>query len=163
MKNSKQVCLGRGLLATSSAIAMFLVTGGTARGQQTTGVPCSPAATTTVDGKYLPAPPAPFRGEINLSAEHSKPCWQPTVVAPKHAPNILLIMTDDQGLRRFGHLWRRHPNADAGPDREGGAALHGVPFHLALLALTSGTAHRTQPSFRGLRRHHRDVDRLSRL
>ena len=38
MKNSKQVCLGRGLLATSAVIVVFLVTGGTARAQQTTGV-----------------------------------------------------------------------------------------------------------------------------
>ena len=34
---------------------------------------------------------------INLSAEQSKPCWPATVVPPKDAPNILLIMTDDQG------------------------------------------------------------------
>jgi arylsulfatase len=65
--------------------------------QQTTGVPCSPSATTTIDGKYLPSPPAPFGGEINLSAEQSKPCWPATVVPPKGAPNVLLIMTDDQG------------------------------------------------------------------
>jgi hypothetical protein len=38
MKNSKQVCLGRGLLATSAVIVVFLVTGGTARAQQTTGI-----------------------------------------------------------------------------------------------------------------------------
>ncbi len=28
--------------------------------QQTTGVPGSPDATTTIDGRYLPAPPQPF-------------------------------------------------------------------------------------------------------
>ena len=38
MKDSKQVCSGRGLLATSAVIVVFLVTGGTARAQQTTGV-----------------------------------------------------------------------------------------------------------------------------
>jgi len=38
MKNSKQICLGRGLLATSAVIVVFLVTGGTARAQQTTGI-----------------------------------------------------------------------------------------------------------------------------
>jgi arylsulfatase A-like enzyme len=34
---------------------------------------------------------------INLSAKDSKPYWPPTVVPPKGAPNVLLIMTDDQG------------------------------------------------------------------
>ena len=37
--------------------------------QQTTGVPGSPSATTTIDGKYLPPPPAPFGGVINLNAD----------------------------------------------------------------------------------------------
>src|SRR5215468_5503238 len=65
--------------------------------QQTTGTPGSPSATTTIDGKYLPPPPAPFGGTINLDAKDSKPYWPPTVVPPKSAPNVLLIMTDDQG------------------------------------------------------------------
>ena len=69
----------------------------TARAQQTTGAPGSPSATTTIDGKYIPNPPAPFAGKINLSAVDSKPGWPPTVVPPKGAPNVLLIMTDDQG------------------------------------------------------------------
>jgi arylsulfatase A-like enzyme len=34
---------------------------------------------------------------INLGAEQSKPFWPPTVVPPKGAHNVLLIMTDDQG------------------------------------------------------------------
>jgi arylsulfatase A-like enzyme len=65
--------------------------------QQTTGVPCSPSAKTTVDGRYLPNPPARFGGVINLSARDSKSCWPATVVPPKGAPNVLLIMTDDAG------------------------------------------------------------------
>ena len=145
MKNSKQVCLGRVLLATSAAIAMFLVTGGTARAQQTTGVPCSPAATTTVDGKYLPAPPAPFRGEINLSAEHSKPCWQPTVVAPKGAPNILLILTDDQGYGVSSTFGGVIPTPAL--DRVAKAGLRYAQFHTTALcsptraALITGRNH----------------------
>ena len=34
--------------------------------QQTTGTPGSPNATTTIDGRYLPPPPQPFQGDINL-------------------------------------------------------------------------------------------------
>src|SRR3974377_2454453 len=56
-----------------------------------TGAPCTPRATITVDGKHLPPAPASFGGEINLSAEQSKPCWPPTVAPPKGAPNVLLI------------------------------------------------------------------------
>jgi arylsulfatase A-like enzyme len=65
--------------------------------QQTTGVPGAPDATTTIDGKYIPPPPPKFGGEIGLQASQSKPYWPPQVVPPKGAPNVLLIMTDDQG------------------------------------------------------------------
>jgi arylsulfatase A-like enzyme len=65
--------------------------------QQTTGTPGSPSATKTIDGKYLPAPEQPFGGVINMTAPESKPFWPSTIVPPKAAPNILLIMTDDQG------------------------------------------------------------------
>ena len=65
--------------------------------QEATGTPGAPDATITIDGRYLPSPPAPFGGQIGLSAKDSKPYWQPQVVPPKGAPNILLIMTDDAG------------------------------------------------------------------
>jgi len=66
--------------------------------QQPTCPPGSPCATTTVDGRYLPAPPQPFKGEIELNALQSKTYWPARVVPPKGAPNILLIMTDDVGF-----------------------------------------------------------------
>ena len=66
--------------------------------QQTTGTPGSPGATTTIDGRYLPAPPPKFGDEMNLNALQSKPWWPPRVVPPKGAPNILLILTDDVGF-----------------------------------------------------------------
>ncbi len=65
--------------------------------RRNTGTPGSPSATTTVDGRYLPNPPESFGGTINLDAKDSKPYWPPTVVPPKGAPNVLLIITDDQG------------------------------------------------------------------
>src|SRR6266853_1372936 len=64
---------------------------------QVTGVLGSPSATTTIDGKQLPPPPPPFGGVIKELATDSKTWWPPTVVPPKGAPNVLLIMTDDQG------------------------------------------------------------------
>jgi arylsulfatase A-like enzyme len=68
------------------------------RAQQVTGTPGSPGATTTIDGRYLPPPPQPFRGGISPNAVDSKPYWPEIVAPPKGAPNILLIMTDDVGF-----------------------------------------------------------------
>ena len=87
----------RGLLNLVTVSLMFVLAALSAKAQQTTGVPCSPSATTTVDGKYVPPPAPGFAGTINLSATDSKPCWAPKIVPPKGAPNVLLIMTDDQG------------------------------------------------------------------
>ena len=68
-----------------------------AAAQQVIGVPGSPSATTSIDGKQLPPPPPKFGGVIKESAKDSTPWWPPRVVPPKGAPNVLLIMTDDQG------------------------------------------------------------------
>ena len=65
---------------------------------QTTGVPGSPGATTTISGKQVPPPDPKFGGEIEEKASESKAWWAPRVVPPKAAPNVLLIMTDDSGF-----------------------------------------------------------------
>ncbi len=62
-----------------------------ANAQTVTGTPGSPSATSTIDGRQIPPPPAAFGGTINLDAQNSTPYWQPQVVPPKGAPNILLI------------------------------------------------------------------------
>jgi arylsulfatase A-like enzyme len=80
-----------------SAATLTVLTLVPAMAQQPTGAPGSASATTTIDGKYLPPQPPQFGGEINLDAASSKPYWPPKIVPPKGAPNILLIMTDDQG------------------------------------------------------------------
>jgi arylsulfatase len=76
---------------------VFLLIAASAHAQQTTGAPCSPSATTTIGGKSIPPSPPAFGGVIDLNANESKPCWPPQVVPVKGAPNVLLIMTDDQG------------------------------------------------------------------
>ncbi|PTM98596.1 arylsulfatase [Mycoplana dimorpha] len=65
---------------------------------RTTGTPGAPDATTTIDGRQLPAPDPQFGGEIKDDALNSKPWWAPRIVPPKGAPNILLIITDDAGF-----------------------------------------------------------------
>ena len=77
--------------------AAVVAAGGFGQAQQVTGTLGSPSATTTIDGKQLPPPPPKFGGVIRESYKDSKPWWPPRVVPPRGAPNILLIMTDDQG------------------------------------------------------------------
>ncbi|NEJ24977.1 sulfatase-like hydrolase/transferase [Rhizobium leguminosarum] len=71
---------------------------GPALAQQVTGTTGSPGATTTIEGKQLPPPDPKFGGVIKEKASESTPWWAPRVVPPKSAPNVLLIMTDDQGF-----------------------------------------------------------------
>src|SRR5450432_827704 len=65
-----------------AAIVLLLLPAASTNAQQAPDAPCSPSATTTVDGKYVPPPPSEFAGTINLSATDSKSCWPPTVVPP---------------------------------------------------------------------------------
>ncbi|MEQ9562704.1 MAG: arylsulfatase [Woeseiaceae bacterium] len=64
----------------------------------TTGDPGAPSATTTIDGKQLPAPNPKFGGVIKDDALSSTTWWAPRIVPPESAPNILLIITDDSGF-----------------------------------------------------------------
>ena len=127
------------------------------------GVLGAPSATVTLDGKQLPPPPIKFGGVIKEAATDSKPWWPPRVVPPKGAPNVLLIMTDDQGYGVSGTFGGVIPTPVARPRRESGIALHAVPFHGAVFADARGADHRPQPSLGRLRRDRRIVDRLSRL
>ncbi len=80
------------------AIAAALSWGLPVSSQQVTGQLGSPEATTTLDGRQLPPPDPAFGGVIREKATDSTPWWPPRVVPPEAAPNILLIMTDDQGF-----------------------------------------------------------------
>ena len=81
-----------------SAIAVTLAGVAPVVAQQNMQITGTPDATTTIDGRYLPPPPQPFQGQIELNAAQSKPSWPARVVPPTGAPNILLIMTDDVGF-----------------------------------------------------------------
>jgi arylsulfatase len=87
--------LSRSVLACAGLLALGCVS---ALAQQVTGVPGTPGATTTIDGKQLPPPDPKFGGVIEEKASDSKSWWAPRIVPPKGAPNVLLIMTDDQGF-----------------------------------------------------------------
>lgn len=84
-----------------------------AAAQQVTGTPGSPSATPTIDGKQIPPPPPKFGGVIKESAKDSTPWWPPRIVPPKGAPNVLLIMTDDQGRGVSGTFPENDPAHDS--------------------------------------------------
>ena len=149
-------------VTTLTAAYLLCALGTTSLAQQTTGTPGSPAATTTIDGKYLPPPPPKFGGEINLEASQSKPYWPAQVVPPKGAPNVLLIMTDDQGYGVSGTFGGVIPTPAM--DRIAQDGLRYTQFHsTALCSPTRSADHRPQPSLGGLRRDHRNVHRIPRV
>ncbi len=131
--------------ATSAVVALTLFSWMPLAAQQTTGKPGSPDATTTIDGRYIPAQPQPFRGTINMGAPESRPYWEPAVVPPKGAPNILLIMTDDAGYGVSGTFGGIIPTPAL--DRVANAGLRYTQFHSTALcsptraALITGRNH----------------------
>ena len=89
----------RGAIAATltAIVAAGLWPAAPAVAQVVTGTLGSPSATTTIPGNQIPAPEPKFGGTITEDARTSKPWWPPTITPRKGAPNILLIMTDDQG------------------------------------------------------------------
>jgi arylsulfatase len=88
----------RRLVFSLTAVLVFGGSGWAQEAPQTTGVPGSPSATTTVSNRQLPPPDPKFGGVIKDDALQSKAWWAPRIVPPKGAPNVLLIITDDAGF-----------------------------------------------------------------
>ena len=69
-----------------AAVAAFLIAATLAvapvAAQQITGVPGSPSATVTIDGKQIPPSPMKFGGVIKESALDSKQYWPPRAAPP---------------------------------------------------------------------------------
>ncbi|MDR3438785.1 MAG: arylsulfatase [Telmatospirillum sp.] len=105
----------------------------------------SAGATTTIDGRQLPPPAPKFGGVIGDDAATSKPWWAPRVVPPKGAPNVLLIMTDDQGYGVSGTFGGVIPTPAV--DRIAAAGLRYTEFNSTALcsptraALITGRNH----------------------
>jgi arylsulfatase A-like enzyme len=130
------------IFLSSSLCALLLAA---AQAQQINGTPGSPSATTTIDGKQLPPEPPKFGGVIKEDAKESTPYWPPSVVPPKGAPNVLLIMTDDQGYGVSGTFGGVIPTPNM--DRIAKAGLRYTQFHSTALcsptraALITGRNH----------------------
>src|SRR5277367_373658 len=120
-----------GALAVSNFFAVFLLAATTATAQQVTGTLGQADATTTINGKQIPEAPPQFGGVIKESAKDSTPWWPPRVVPPKGAPNVLLIMTDDQGYGVPGTFGGVIPTPAL--DRIAAAGLRYTEFHSTAL------------------------------
>jgi arylsulfatase A-like enzyme len=135
----------RRLFVAPALLAIVAATAITASAQQITGTPGSPSATVAIDGKQIPPPPMKFGGVIKESSLESKPYWPPRVVPPKGAPNVLLIMTDDQGYGVSGTFGGVIPTPSL--ERVAKAGLRYTQFHSTALcsptraALITGRNH----------------------
>jgi arylsulfatase A-like enzyme len=137
--------IGRQVLIMTAMVIALAVSSVSTIAQQVTGVPGSPSATTTIDGKQLPPPDPKFGGVIKEKASESKPAWPPRVVPPKGAPNVLLIMTDDCGFGAPGTFGGVVPTPAL--DRIAKSGLRYTEFHSTSLcsptraALITGRNH----------------------
>jgi hypothetical protein len=109
------------------------------------GNPERATGTIDLDGRVLPPAPSPFGGVIKEFSKDSTPWWQPRVVPPAGAPNVLLIMTDDQGYGVSSTFGGVIPTPAL--DRVANAGLRYTQFHSTALcsptraALITGRNH----------------------
>jgi arylsulfatase A-like enzyme len=142
----------RKLLESTASVAFFAALGAPklvdpAAAQTPADAPATAAATQEV---VLPKPQPPFRGVIGRTAKESKPDFPKGLQAPKGAPNVLLILTDDVGFgasSTFGG-----PIATPTFQRVADAGLRYNTFHTTALcsptrsALITGRNHHTNAS-----------------
>jgi arylsulfatase A-like enzyme len=133
------------LVIVAALPAAALLAGASVMAQVVTGVLGSPSATTTIPGNQIPAPEPAFGGTITEDARTSKPWWPPTIAPRQGAPNVLLIMTDDQGYGVSGTFGGVIPTPAL--DRLAKAGLRYTQFHSTSLcsptraALITGRNH----------------------
>ncbi len=95
----------------------------------------------------LPKPDTGFKGEINTTILNSKPYWPKRPTAPKGAPNVVIIMTDDVGFSA-GSTWGGPINTPI-QDKLANRGLRYNQFHTTAVssptraALLTGRNHHT--------------------
>jgi arylsulfatase len=128
----------QGALGSAFSCLFFLLAAVTVNAQQINGTPGSATATETIDGKQIPAPPPKFGGVLQEDVKDSKTWWPPRIVPPKGAPNVLLILTDDQGFGVPGTFGGVIPTPAL--DRVAQAGLRYTRFHSTALCSPSRAA-----------------------
>lgn len=97
--------------------------------------------------EVLPHPPQPFKGKIGRTAKESTPDFPKGIEAPKGAPNVLLILTDDVGFGASSTFGGQIPTPTL--DRLAKDGLRYNTFHTTALcsptrsALITGRNHHT--------------------
>ena len=97
--------------------------------------------------EVLPHPPQPFKGVINRTAAQSTPDFPKPIEAPKGAPNVLLILTDDVGFGASATFGGPIPTPSFGQLAKAGLRYN--TFHTTALcsptraALITGRNHHT--------------------
>jgi arylsulfatase len=97
--------------------------------------------------EVLPKPEQPFKGKIGRTAADSTPDFPQPLGAPKGAPNVLLILTDDVGFSAASTFGGPIPTPSF--DRLAKAGLRYNMFHTTALcsptraALITGRNHHT--------------------
>ena len=104
MEISRSILAAIGLLALSCVSALA---------QQVTGVPGSPGATTTIDGKQIPPPDPEFGGVIKERASEFEALVAAARRAAERRAQRVAHHDGRCRLRRAGHFRRRHPHAGA--------------------------------------------------
>jgi len=130
--------LNRHILLRAVFVAAVMAVATSVQAQQINGTPGSASATETIDGKQLPAPPLKFGGVLKEDVKDSKTWWPPRIVPPKGAPNVLLILTDDQGFGVPGTFGGVIPTPAL--DRIAQAGLRYTQFHSTALCSPSRAA-----------------------
>ena len=148
-------------VSAACLLAIAFTACGPSAAQQISGTLGSPSATTTIDGKQLPPPPAKFEGGIEQDAKD----FQALVASDGRAAQGRAQCSSDhdgrRGLRGEQRIRWCDSDADHGAHREGGTALHAISFHRALLADACCDHHRPQSPFRRIRRDQRNGHWLS--
>src|SRR6516225_819078 len=89
MKKSAVVALASGLALSGGAYALS---------QNNITLESLNATRSVGDSDVIPAPRPTFGGTIEKNAADSTAWWQPKLVAPQNAPNVLVILMDDAGF-----------------------------------------------------------------
>ena len=113
--------------------------------------------------EVLPTPPAPFKGQIGLSAKDSTPDFPKPVHAPKGAPNILLVMLDDVGFGAASTFGGPVNTPTLDRLARNGLRYNAFPYHGAFVAHSRGAVDWTQSSLGAYGRASWNWHRLSRL
>src|SRR5450631_1359046 len=93
--------------------------------------------------EILPKPQPAFQGKIGRTVKDSTPDFPKGVEAPKGAPNILVILTDDVGFGASSTFGGPIPTPTMDRLAKRGSPLHGIPYHGAVLPHPGGVANGT--------------------